>query len=323
MSWPVCASSRAVLGEGPNSRGGDGGKDGAQVHARREARIETGQVREVALGDLDGDWRVERTGGLLPPMVGVWKRIRGDRGETRVGPLLRVPIRVESRGGGAALVYEPPFSALMDWVSPQSPHLWLGRTTLGGRTVGRFRMTRIGYHQSKLPREVTMARQDGLNRKLVEYVEYVHALEQNILLQLDSLILNTRDQELVGIFRRHKEETRRQQQRLRERLRALGGPRPVSVGKDLAAIATAQVKGVGDVLRPDKAVQNARDAYTTEHVEIAAYEILERLATRAGDEQTAAVARENRAEEQAMAERISANWDRFLDLTLLEQGLRA
>jgi ferritin-like metal-binding protein YciE len=126
----------------------------------------------------------------------------------------------------------------------------------------------------------------------------------------------------VGIFRRHKEETRRQQQRLRERLRALGGPRPVSVGKDLAAIATAQVKGVGDVLRTDKGVQNARDAYTTEHVEIASYEILERLATRAGDEETAAVARENRAEEQAMAERITANWDKFLDLTLAEQGLR-
>ena len=115
-----------------------------------------------------------------------------------------------------------------------------------------------------------MTREEGLQRKLVEYIEYVHALEQNILLQLDSLVLNTRDADLVRLFRAHKEETRRQQQRLRERLRALGGPRPVSVGKDLAAIATAQVKGVGDVLRSDKAVQNARDAYATEHVEIAA-----------------------------------------------------
>jgi hypothetical protein len=31
-------------------------------------------------------------------MVGVWKRISGDRGETRVGPLIRLSFRVE-RGG--------------------------------------------------------------------------------------------------------------------------------------------------------------------------------------------------------------------------------
>ena len=261
-------------------------------------------------------------------MVGVWKRICGGRGETRVGPVLRLPLRVERHRGRTVLAYDPPLSALVDEISPGGPYLWHGQTTLGGVPVGRFRMTRIGYHEQRTPREntppqeVTMAREEGLQRKLVEYVEYVHALEQNILLQLDSLILNTGDQDLVGIFRRHKEETRRQQQRLRERLRALGGPRPVSVGKDLAAIATAQVKGVGDVLRSDKAVQNARDAYATEHVEIASYEILERLATRAGDEETAAIARENRAEEEAMAKRITANWDRFLDLTLAEQGLR-
>ena len=59
----------------------------------------------------------------------------------------------------------------------------------------------------------------------------------------------------------------------------------------------------------------------TEHMEIAAYELLERLAKRAGDEKTAEVARLNRSDEQEMAKKIDANWDRFVDLTLATPGL--
>jgi ferritin-like metal-binding protein YciE len=158
--------------------------------------------------------------------------------------------------------------------------------------------------------------QDKLHPKLVEYVQNVHAMEQNVLLMLDSIILSTRDAELAAMFEEHKAETRRHERQLNERLRALGGLSLTSTGKDLGAIAAAQVKGIADLWRTDKAVRNARDAFVTEHMEIAAYEVLERLADRAGDAQTAEVARANRAEEQAMAERIASKWDSFLDLTL-------
>ncbi len=87
-------------------------------------------------------------------MVGVWKRIGGDRGETRLGPLLRLPLRVERRGGRTFLAYEPPLSALVDEISPGGdPDLWHGRATLGGVPVGRFRMTRIGYHRETQNRD--------------------------------------------------------------------------------------------------------------------------------------------------------------------------
>ena len=44
---------------------------------------------------LDGDWQVIRTGGFLPPLVGVRKRIEGDRGWTSLGPLPGAPFDEE------------------------------------------------------------------------------------------------------------------------------------------------------------------------------------------------------------------------------------
>ena len=133
---------------------------------------------------------------------------------------------------------------------------------------------------------------------------------------LDSIILTTEDAELVAMFEEHKVETRRHERRLNKRLRALGGLSLISMGKDLRAIAVAQIKGISDLWRTDKVVRNARDAFVTEHMQIVAYEVLERLAKRVGDTQTAEVAREIRAEEGAMGERLASKWDGFLDMTL-------
>jgi len=88
---------------------------------------------------LDGHWDVYRTGGLLPPLVGVHKTIAGDRGETRVGPFPGLPFRVE----GHALHYLAPFRGFVDELEPDGDGFG-GRALFLGREYGRFRLRRAG-----------------------------------------------------------------------------------------------------------------------------------------------------------------------------------
>jgi ferritin-like metal-binding protein YciE len=160
---------------------------------------------------------------------------------------------------------------------------------------------------------------DKLQQKLIDYVEDAHVMEQNVSRMLDSMITTTDDPQITEMLKHHQEETECHEQRLRKRLDALGaGP---STRKQAQTIATALVKGAGDQIRGDKVGKNARDGYVSEHMEIAAYQLLERLAQRAGDPETAEVARQNRADDEAMVQKIDDNWDRLLDLTLAENDI--
>jgi hypothetical protein len=87
---------------------------------------------------LDGEWNVARTGGLLPPLVGVRKRIRGGRGETALGSLPGVPFTVD----GLALRYQAPFGGFVDVLEPDDDG-FRGRATFRGREFGRFELRRV------------------------------------------------------------------------------------------------------------------------------------------------------------------------------------
>jgi ferritin-like metal-binding protein YciE len=163
--------------------------------------------------------------------------------------------------------------------------------------------------------------QTELDNKLGDYVEDAHAMESNVLQMLDSMISTTDDKQIREELERHRKQTERHQERLRGRLEDLG--RGTSLRKESQTLAGALLKGLTDRVRGDKAGKNARDGFVTEHMEIAAYELLERLAERAGDAKTAQVARQNRRDEESMAKKIAGNWDKFVDLTLAEEGIEA
>ena len=90
------------------------------------------------MGELDGVWHVERVSGALPPLYGCRKRIEGDRGTTTFGRLPGMPFDVR----GLELHYRGLFAPFVDKLERRGDE-YLGRATLLGRDLGRFRMRRI------------------------------------------------------------------------------------------------------------------------------------------------------------------------------------
>lgn len=159
----------------------------------------------------------------------------------------------------------------------------------------------------------------ALEEKLTSHITDAVAMEENVDQMLTGMIATTEDPEMRQRLEQHQLETRTHADRLRERLEAHG--ESGSTIKEVAARMGAAAKGLLDIARGDKIGRNARDGYVTEHLEIAAYQLLERVATMAGDAQTAEVARMNRAEEEEMARFIDERWDKIAADSLREEGV--
>jgi ferritin-like metal-binding protein YciE len=149
--------------------------------------------------------------------------------------------------------------------------------------------------------------------QLVKYLTDVHSIEEQARIQME------RAPKLVEgpfaeAFQRHLGETESQEQRVRERLEAHGAS--PSRLKDAAG----QAGGFGMVLfarsQPDTPGKLAMHAFSYEHMEVAAYELLAVAAREAGDEATAALAEAIADEEREMAGRIAAAWDEAVEQAL-------
>ncbi len=160
---------------------------------------------------------------------------------------------------------------------------------------------------------------DDLDSELVSYLRDAHSIESQALQLLETGPAIAGFDALADVFRDHLEETREQQRLVDERLRAHDS-RP-SRFQDTGMRIGGLNLGAFFAAQPDTPVKLAGFAFAFEHLEIAAYELLRRVAERAGDPQTAAVAGRIVPQERAAAERIAGTWDAAMDRALEQAGV--
>jgi ferritin-like metal-binding protein YciE len=157
---------------------------------------------------------------------------------------------------------------------------------------------------------------NDLDEQVVKYLTDAHSIEQQALEQMKRAPDIAGDPTISQQFSQHLTETEQHEQLVRQRLEALdAGPSKL---KDVAG----KVTGIGFALfakfNPDTPGKLVAHAYSYEHMELAAYELLSRVADRAGDAETAAVARRIAEQERAMAQRLEGDFDLAVEAALRE-----
>jgi len=146
------------------------------------------------------------------------------------------------------------------------------------------------------------------------YLKDAHALEQMSLQMTQAAAKASKDPELRRLFEHHHEETQEHERLIRERIEAHGDK--TSTIKDMGARMAAMAKGMAATVPADTPGRLVRDGYVQEHTEVASYELLERVATQAGDTETADVARRISDNERETADKLAGTWDRAAQLSL-------
>jgi UDP-glucose 4-epimerase len=156
------------------------------------------------------------------------------------------------------------------------------------------------------------------DEQLVKYLADVHSIELQALAQLHAAPKIAGDERLRRAFEQHLVETEGQERRVRERLEALGGE--PSKLKDAAGTGGGWAMAAFAASQPDTPGKLTMHAFSYEHMEIAAYELLKRLAERAGDDETARMAVDIAAEEKRMVERLEQSFDTAVEASLAGVG---
>src|SRR3954452_20021996 len=125
----------------------------------------------------------------------------------------------------------------------------------------------------------------NIDEQLNQYLADAHSIDEQALAQMRTAPDIAGDPGLAEAFRRHLTETERHERLTRERLEARGGS-PSRLKE-----AVFKAGGFAFVLfaqsQPDMPGKLVSHALSYEHLEVAAYKLLRRMAKRAGDAETA------------------------------------
>ena len=157
-----------------------------------------------------------------------------------------------------------------------------------------------------------------MDEQLIIYLRDVHSIEKQALAQLRPAPAIAGDDAIAEALREHEAETEEHERLIRARLEAHGA-RP-SMLKDAAGVASGPAFVLFAKLQPDTPGKLVAHAFSYEHMELAAHDILARVADAAGDAETADVARRIREEERAMADRLASLFDTAVEASLAEKG---
>lgn len=149
--------------------------------------------------------------------------------------------------------------------------------------------------------------------QLVKYLTDVHSIEEQARIQMERAPRLV-EGALAESFQRHLGETESQEQRVRQRLEAHDAS--PSKLKDVAGKAGAFGMVLFARSQPDTPGKLVMHAFSYEHMEVAAYELLAIAAREAGDEETASMAEAIAEEEREMAGRLAASWDEAVEQAL-------
>jgi UDP-glucose 4-epimerase len=147
-----------------------------------------------------------------------------------------------------------------------------------------------------------------LSAQLDRCLAEAHAIEKQGLQLLEMAPKIIENAELKGLFGAHLRESEEHERMLRERLEARGAESVKA--KDAALRIGGLQVGALFAAQPDTEAKLVAFCFAFEHLEIAAYELLERMAKRAGDTKVAGVAERILAEERKAAKELAGRWDR-------------